>query len=626
MKTSNSFSSRLSLYVIVITAILFIVAMYLVAGRSRTIITNSARQNAKNMLDAKIGDIEKVISNVEAAVQNSVWVIREHRNDPDYMYRVTEELVRDNKNIMGSAVAFQPNYFKEKGLYYSPYSYYNEDSTLISFQLGNDSYDYPEREWFKVSALEKKPHWCEPYYDEGGGREMMTTFSVPVIDSLGNVFAVVTADVNLANLTSIINSDNDDDENIVALISKQGKFVAYPDSSFIMKETINSVVDKYMVGASNFMDNILSGDEGMEEFYYEGTRCFCIYGSVSNNWSAYILCSYDEILKDLNSMNLLFQLVVIIGLILLYICSRSAIKKISLPISQFSDYALQIKDGNLNAQLPEIDSNDELKTLHDSLHDMQVSLKQLETTTKAKQRFESELNIARKIQLGMVPKDFPAFVSAIMYPAKEVGGDFYDFIIKDEFLYFAVGDVTGKGVPAALFMSLTRSAFRFVSALNLSIEEIVSRINNSVCDGNSTSMFVTLFVGKLNLNTGHLEYCNAGHNPIIIVPPSGKAHFLSEEPNLAAGLLEEYVYKGQYTDIEPGTRIILYTDGVTEAEKADKELYGNRRLIEFAESTRSLTSPKHVAEDLLKSVRAFTNGTEQNDDITIMTIDYGKNI
>lgn len=626
MKTSNSFSTRLSLYVIVVTTVLFVVAMYLVAGRARVIITSNARDNAKNMLDAKIGDVEKILSNVESAVMNSIWIVKEHQHEPDYMYKVTEELVEDNLNIMGSTVAFKPYYFAEKGLYYAPYSYYNEDSVMTSFNLGNDKYVYPEREWFKVSAETKKPHWCEPYYDEGGGMTMMTTFSVPVTDSIGNVFAIITADVDLGNLTSIINTDSDERKNMVALISERGQFVAYPDSSFIMKENIRTVAEKYFIGITDFSDKILNGGDGMEEFYYNGTRCFCIYGKVDNGWSAYVLCSYDEILKDLNSMNLLFQLVVIIGLILLYICIRSAIKKISLPITQFSDYAIQIKDGNLDAELPRISSNDELRTLHDSLNDMQMSLKQLEATTKANQRFESELDIARKIQLGMVPKNFPEFISAIMYPAKEVGGDFYDFVIRDGVLYFAVGDVTGKGVPAALFMSLTRSAFRFVSGLNLSINEVVSRINNSICEGNSTSMFVTMFAGKLDLKTGHLDYCNAGHNPIVIISPDGKARYLEEESNLAAGLYPEFEYKGQEMTIERGTRLILYTDGVTEAETNDKKLYGDDRLIDFAAKSRTVTSATEVAEGLLDSVKSFTDGAEQNDDITIMVLDYGEEI
>lgn len=626
MKTHYSFSSRLSLYVIVVTAILFIVAMFLVETFSRSIITEGATQNAKNMLDAKVGEIEKILSNVESAVQNSVWVIKENADSADQMYKVTSELVKDNRNIMGSAVAFIPGYFLEISRCYSPYCYFDEDSVLVRSQLGTENYNYPEKEWFKVPLERRAPYWCEPYFDEGGGEAVMTTYSCPVKDSLDNIFAIVTADVDLRNLTSIMNSGRTGEDDIVAVISNQGKFVVYPDSSFIMKQSLTSIVDEYMVGADAFIGKIAAGEKGIDEFYFQGKRCFCVYGPVSNGWSVLVLCSYDEVLADLNTMNIIFQLVIIIGLILLYIFSRSAIKKISKPITEFSDYALKIKDGNLNAELPVIESNDELKTLCDSLGEMQESLRQLKSTTIAKERFESELNIARKIQLGMVPKDFPPFLNAIMIPAKEVGGDFYDFMIRGDYLYFAIGDVTGKGVPAALFMAITKSAFRFISSLNLKIEEIVERINNSVCDGNSTSMFVTLFVGKLNMKTGVLNFCNAGHNPIVLVPSTGKVQFLQETPNLAVGLFSDFKYQGQTMNLEPGTRLILYTDGVTEAETSEKDLYGDDRLLEFAENTRALDSSEQVSAQLLQSVRDFTDGAEQNDDITIMTIDYGKEI
>ncbi len=235
---------------------------------------------------------------------------------------------------------------------------------------------------------------------------------------------------------------------------------------------------------------------------------------------------------------------------------------------------------------------------------------------------ESELNVARNIQMGMLNRNYPDNLHAMLVPAKEVGGDLYDFVLRDRSLYFAVGDVSGKGVPASLMMAITRAALRFVASIDQPINTIVSRINNSVTDSNSNNMFVTLFVGRINLDNGHMEYCNAGHNPIIIIPPHAGPYFLKAKANLAIGIFEDFPYEAETIDIAPGTRIIAYTDGINEAERADKSLFGNQRLLDWASTPkardRSL-SEKDIVEDLYATVKEFVGDNPQNDDITILS-------
>jgi sigma-B regulation protein RsbU (phosphoserine phosphatase) len=248
---------------------------------------------------------------------------------------------------------------------------------------------------------------------------------------------------------------------------------------------------------------------------------------------------------------------------------------------------------------------------------------ELKTTTAANERMESELNVARNIQLGMLSRDFPDNLHAMLVPAKEVGGDLYDFVQRDRKLYFAVGDVSGKGVPASLMMAITRAALRFVSSIDQPINSIVSRINNSVTDSNSNNMFVTLFVGRIDLDSGHMEFCNAGHNPIIIIPPAGKPYFLKAKPNLAIGLYEDFPYEAESIDLAPRTRIVAYTDGINEAERTDKTLYGNDRLLAWADSAKARDlslSEKDIVDDLYASVKDFVGDNQQNDDITILSL------
>ena len=317
-------------------------------------------------------------------------------------------------------------------------------------------------------------------------------------------------------------------------------------------------------------------------------------------------------------------LVGILGLIILYFVCRKEIRRMTRPITELSVSALNMAKGNFKANLPVISSKDEMLRLRDSFVYMQNSISdyigQLKSTRSDNERMESELNVARTIQMGMLNTNFPPQLHAMLKPAKEVGGDLYDFLRKGDVLQFAVGDVSGKGVPASLVMSITRAMLHFVATLDLPLNDSVSRINNSVADTNSNDMFVTLFVARINLKTLRMDYCNAGHNPPVIISPDGTPRFLPVRSNLAAGLMEQFPYEAESIDLEPGTRIVAYTDGVTEAENDKLELYGEERLMEEMGCFGSDMDEQAIVEHIYHSVKSFTGGHPQSDDITIMSL------
>ena len=250
---------------------------------------------------------------------------------------------------------------------------------------------------------------------------------------------------------------------------------------------------------------------------------------------------------------------------------------------------------------------------------------ELRKTTEAKERMESDLTMARDIQRGMLRTDFPPFFHAFVNPAKAVGGDFYDFEQQGDHFYFAIGDVSGKGVAASLMMAITRVLLRFVVNEGQPLDVTMGRINDTFSNSNKAGMFVTMFVARLDLKTGHMEYCNAGHAPILVMPPDGTPFLLKSKPNIVLGMCESFTYEAEMIDFKPGTRIVAYTDGVTEAEREDLSQYGNERLLAWAQNvveTRHGTSlsEQTIAESLYHSVRDFADGNPQNDDITIMSI------
>lgn len=255
---------------------------------------------------------------------------------------------------------------------------------------------------------------------------------------------------------------------------------------------------------------------------------------------------------------------------------------------------------------------------------------ELQTAASANERMESELNMARNIQMGMLNTAFPPQLYALMNPAKEVGGDLYDFSLKDDVLYFAIGDVSGKGMPASLMMAITNATLHIVDGLGLPLDKTLRRINDSVSEANSKGMFATLFVARVNLKTRHMDYCNAGHCPILILPPDGEPYLFKAKPNIAIGLFKDFGYEAESLDLKAGTRIIAYTDGVTEAEKADQTQYGNDRLMNWAKHIKETfpgtsqpsnnAQEKNIVDSLYASVNAFVEDNPQNDDITIMSV------
>lgn len=632
MYSRHSIANRMSRRVLLISAGLLFVVTLLVGLYSRDIIESTTEEVAGNDLDLAISDIEKVLVEVERAVDNIDWVVESNRRSEQFLYNVTRELVEANPNIIGSAVAFEPGYFKGEQEF-SPYSYLNPvTGRIITTQLEGD-YDYLNQDWYRVPMELGHACWSEPYFDEGGGNQSMATYSCPLKDEDGKLIGILTSDISLKWLSSRIGELTPYPDSYAFMVSSKGTYIAHPDSTRLLNRTIFEVAEAMNdTTALSVARNMVAGNKGSVRIKGGKTGgagdVFVVYGPLKNGWSVMLINLYSSVFHRLRLFNLFLVLFLILGLIGMYLGCRKVIRRTTMPIIEFSNAALNIAKGNFKASIPEVDTRDELKQLRNSLEFMQRSINsyitELKSTTASNERYESELNIARQIQMSMLPTDFPTNEKCSLYamiqPAKEVGGDLYDFIRVGDKLFFMVGDVSGKGVPAALFMAIARAAFRFVGALGLPMEEVVGRVNDCLCDGNKNDMFVTLFAGCLDVSTGELSYCNAGHNPIVVIPPGGKAFFLEAEPNLAAGLIADFPYKSGKIGLQYGSRLVLYTDGVTEAERKDKAQFGDSALLSWAGSLYADASAEAAVVDLYSRVKAFTRGAEQNDDITILSV------
>lgn len=626
----RTFASKLSFYIVIVTAILFIVLQIIISIAAIVAIKDEATANADNTLDATIAEIDKVMEQIEIATQDLAWVVEGTLPMPDRFADIAEKSLKASNLKYGNTIAFAPDYYPEHGEYFATYAYRNEEGKIVSELIGDYDYDYFTMDWYLGAELLDKPYWTEPFFDEGGGNAMMTTYSVPIHDEKGNFIGVVTADLLLDTLTDIITGIQAFEKSYNVLISNTGTYLSHRDTRLINNHTIIS--SALALGSGELMQagkDIRVKDRGMQEFTDEdGEISFVVYGHIANGWTIGIITPYKSLYSESNKFGLIMGLLALLGLNLVYFIDKKLIQRLSQPITEFAYSAQTIAKGNFQARIPEVNTQDELKQLQTSLQYMEQSIdsyiSELRSTTASNERFSSELHIATSIQMSMLTRNFPQRddldVFARLKPAKEVGGDMYDVFLTGDDLYFVVGDVSGKGVPAALYMAISRSAFRFITGLNLEIGEIVSRINNAFADGNERGMFITMFAGKLNLKTLELQYCNAGHNPILIVDPDGKPRYHHAKPNFAAGLFEDFPYQQESMTLEKGSRMFIYTDGVSEAENIMKDLYGEDRLEAFAAGESATESSEDFISHLVDNMKSFTKENEQNDDVTMMSI------
>lgn len=630
----QSFSLRMSLAVLIVAASVFFVVFGAYFQKARESVYDDAVEQAYAKLDNTVLRIEKALVSVETAVNNISWLVDDNLHSPKYMYELTRQLLQGNPYIVGSAIAFEPGYYPTEGEFFSPYSYRHGDE-ICNKQLGAETYDYPTMEWYQMPRTTGKPYWSEPYFDEGGSDLLLTTYSMPLMDAEGRVYAVFTADISLERFAQKVSAIRLYPHSQNFMIGREGNFLVHNRKEAILNESFLTTplveANKALTGAGRRM---LNGERGMTGFSLAGEDYYLFYAPVrTTGWSISVICLYGEVFARIDGLRNSVLLIFVFGLLVLLAVCYFTIRRMTKPLELFAASANEIAKGNFLAPLPETTSKDEMRTLRDSFQYMQRSLleyiEELKETTARNERIESELRIARDIQMGMLPKDFPYFterhdidIHALLIPAREVGGDLYDFFLRVEKLFFVVGDVSGKGVPASLLMAVVCRLFRTVSQQTDSPSEIVAMLNNALAQSNPSNMFCTFFIGVLDLTDGHLQYCNAGHNAPLVVTPQGEVEGVQVETNLPLGLFEGVQYIGQECHLPDGSTLVLYTDGITEAENQDRLPYTEERMHRHLQTCNN-ASPRQMAESLLDDVRKWSaGGVEQSDDITVVCIGF----
>lgn len=627
----NSLSTKLSLWIVLFTAVVLVSALGYMFSVSRQAIRQEAVNHATEILENTTLRVNSILERVEVATNNTDWLINRHLDGPDSMFVYSRRLLENNPDLNGCSIAFEPDFFKQKGRYFSAFSL-RDNGEILTTQEGNEHYEYFYMDWYQLCKLLDRPVWTEPFIDYNPeniySKDMIASYCKPIKDKNGKYVGTISVDLSLTWLSNTISAVKPYPHSYSIMIGQGGTFFVHPDSTKLFFHTIFTETLEHEDTALTALGHAMQrGEEGMRQLVIDGQESYVFYKPLGNTgWSVAIVCPESDIFGAFNRLRRAVTIAVLAGLLLLLLVSIQIITRELKPLRRLADQAGIIAKGNFDETLPESGRVDEIGQLSQSFSDMQRSLagyiEELKQTTAQKASIESELKVASDIQMSMVPRIFPAFPNrpdidlyASMTPAKEVGGDLYDFFVQDERLYFCVGDVSGKGIPASLFMAVTRNLFRIVAQQGRSPEEIATQINLILSHDNEQNMFVTMFIGCADLKTGHLDYCNCGHNAPLIDGQFMKLQYT----NRPIGIWEEGGFIGESIDDIRGRQMLIYTDGLNEAENPQKQLFGEHRLQELMAGALSLNS-EQVIDMLQEAVERHRDGAAPNDDLTLLCL------
>lgn len=642
----NSLSSRLTYRIMAVVLVMMVIIAGVVYFSVREYMLEEAKERYYGILLKSHEEIRRRLSDVSAATVNNVHDIERDIDNPDKMFGHMERIVTQNKSIVCSTLLFEKDYYPSKGSVFIPCARKDSAGNVRVTRIDSTYNSYFYGEWFQEQIKLDKNGWTEAYWEskefaDGQRPRQLSTFFVPIHNHEGRPVALLCTDLPLEIVRQGIVEDMDavhekfeegsryHSYNFV--IDQKGTYILHPNRHFMVNEN-------YAERAKNSSDTLddrivasmMNGEKGSAMIDDNGVPSWIYYRTVKRmGWIIAIVVPKDVITRNGRTLNTIILLIMLLALAALYFICRHQIRKTTNPLHHFAQSADEMALGNFSSPLPEVKGYDEVRQLHDAFANMQTSLSiyvdELKKTTMEKASLESELKIANAIQMSMLPKvsDSPCGGEIDLYasltPALEVGGDLYDYFLCDNRIYFCIGDVSGKGVPAALMMAVVRAMFRSEARRSDNAATIVDTMNRNLSEEYTADYFVTMFVGILDLASGHLDYCNAGHEPPVI---SGQA--LPVKLNLPIGALADWNYEGQEAELHPGDMLFLFTDGLSEAKNTVGEQLGRKHVKQLACEHCNDTA-QQIVELMESEVLNHSGDAKQSDDITMLAIKWQPN-
>jgi len=489
------------------------------------------------------------------------------------------------------------------------------------------------RKLIEEDRLKNTGEWSSPFYCKYDTTHLLVSYRIPIFKGEEKRIAgFVSCDVSLRKMQNVLSEIKIGETGYAFIIDNSGKIITHPKQEWILRKSIFEKPTIIFKDNHNEIEAMLrNGGRGAgygSSQFLDQKSWFYFAPIVSSNWMVIIVVPEKELLKEIE---IIFQKMIFvsgIGILLLFLFNMFIFRRTLDPLVRIT-HAIQ-RFSSISGK--ESTSKNEIMMLAESLEDWQMKygllIHEQTKTANEKLKYEKDLNSAREIQSNIVPSGNPIFsehpeidLFAVLKPAEIVGGDLYDyFFIDKNHLLIAMGDVSGKGIPASLFMAIASTLIKS-NAKILSSKDIVSLVNKELSERNSNQYFVTLFVGILDIRSGVMDYCNAAHNYPYILRPDGTLLTLTESHGLPLGIYKEKEYKNSTLELYPGDMIIAYTDGVINSKDTNNQHYGIDRLEANVSNLGGLSS-EEVVSRLLKSVVVFEGENRQADDITIMALKF----
>lgn len=584
-KLSDWLKKRAVLIVIILAAVLLEVISAIQYRYTRSLLEEELEKSALQDLMTSALRIQEIVVKAEVGVSSQVWHTQRHLDDPDYMNMLVASMAQDGgANIVGAGIGFKPYYYPSKGELFEVYGRQIKDSVEVE-QIASEKHDYTQKDFYQIALRGDTVKWTPPYLDAEGARGVVTTYGMPVKDKHGEPVAVLLVDMATNWVGEVVNQHHRNSSSFSLVMGKDGDFIAGPDDSLASPSLVRKIVE--MVNDSTVERELkangrVTGFPFFDEECGESGHVYYATKKREPRWQIVLVCYDKEVFGKLDDMRKYIIIMMLAGIFVLAVIIQLFVK----------------------------------------------SHRRLQATQKEQDRIEGELHIAKEIQTQMLPQknsvtrdDVDVFGSLV--PAREVGGDLFDFFLRDEKLFFCIGDVSGKGVPSAMVMAVTHSLFRSASAHENNPARMMQVINETSCHGNEANMFVTLFIGVLDLPTGRLHFCNAGHDkPIIVNSQQSTVSTLDAKPNLPVGVFTDVKYVEHEHLLTTGSTLFLYTDGLTEARNVQRQFFGLERVKEVLCSVASESKPQVLLQTMTDAVNQFVEDAEQSDDLTMLVIHY----
>ena len=627
-KEDRTLAYQLISFVFAFMLIIFLASILVTRAFYNRVIMDNQLDNMRHLAHERIHLIDSILFRVESFATMSRTAILNYGLSEEQHFAFLSETLMENPQVHSICLADRVYEGKE------PRILYTMRHRFYSRVIRGTEYRY--QDWFQIPQMTQKPYWTEPWVDTEGKGEMIISYCLPIFEKGVNT-GLIRFDIELGYLQEIISGSGYFKIGSSFLVSTTGTLVAHSNTELIMNQSLFSIAEEYQSPVlADLGKAMVSGKQGHIKINgkspFGGTWVY--YQPLqSNHWSVGVAVEEDVLMREVDTILMIQTIASILIFLSVAIIIYARTLNVSRPLKRLAIAADRIGAGDFDAQIPVSNNSFEISTLAQSFAAMQSSLKDyirnLRITTDEKNQIRGDVIYASEIQNKLIPtntthpfgiKELRAY--GILEPAGDIGGDLYDyFMIDDEHFCFVIADVLGKGIVAAMAMTMVSTLLPSIAPYYKTSNELLAKLNNFLCRNNIETNFVTALLGIIDLKTGRMQYSNCGHLPLFIRKMDRSYTRYPDTHSTALGVFEDMPIDYDEIDLIIGDELILFTDGITEAMNTKDEFLG---ISGFEEILRKLPppNPETTAKGILSEVHKYARGATHKDDITILVIDY----